>query len=120
MTGKEKHDIPIQEVVELFIVVKGKKQRWFEETEMGDGNPTVRAKKKGRKGKGKGKGKVPEQDVDMEEAGDVDTPAPASEDALQESIRPEIEEFVLAIHKIDSFETPRGKFLVFSAVGYVV
>jgi len=39
------------------------------------------------------------------------------EDGTQESIRPEVEELVLAIHKIDSFETARGKYLVFSAIG---
>ena len=125
MTGKEKHDIPIQEAIEPFIVVKGKKRRWFDETEIGGGNSTVRARKKGRKGKGRGKAKeVPEQDADVEEAGDEDTPAPAIvEDApegdLQESIRPEVEELVLAIHRIDTFETPQGKNLVFSAIGYV-
>ena len=125
MTGKERHEIPIQEAVEPFIVAKGKKRRWFDETEMGDENPTVRARKKGRKGKNKGKAKeVSEQDTDMEEAGDEDTPAPAVlEDALdnglQGSIRPEVEELVLAVHKIDSFETSRGKHLVFSAIGYV-
>ena len=126
MTGKEKHDIPIQEAVEPFLVVKGKKRRWFEEVEMGDENPTVRKKKKGRKGKGKRKAKeFSELDEDMEEAGDGDTPvAPVigntPEDGPQESIRPEVEELVLAIHKIDSFETARGKYLVFSAVGYAL
>jgi tRNA (guanine-N(7)-)-methyltransferase subunit TRM82 len=128
MTGEEKHDISIQEVVEPFIVVKGKKRRWFEEAEMDDENPTVRVKQKGRKRKGKGKAKeVPEepQDDDMEETRDGGTPVPANaegtpEDGPQESIRPEVEELVLAIRKIDSFETPRGKHLVFSAVGYVL
>ena len=126
MTGKEKHDIPIQDAVEPFVVVKGKKRRWFEETEMGDENSTVRTRKKrGRKGKKKGKAKeVREQDADMEEAGDDGTPVPVDvgdslEGGPQESIRPEVEELVLAIHKINSFETPRGKHLVFSAVGYV-
>lgn len=124
MTGKEKHDIPIQKAVEPFIVVKGKKRRWLDETEMGDENSTVRVRKKDRKGKHKGKAKeVSEQDADMEEAGDDGTPAPeivenAPEDGPQESIRPEAEELVLAVHKIDSFETSRGKRLVFSAVGY--
>ena len=125
MTGKEKYGIPIEEAVEPFIVVKGKKRRWFEEGEMGDENSTVRVKKKGRKGKGKGKTKEPVQDVDMGEVGDdgSQTP-PIAEDTLEdgprESIRPEIEELVLAVHKIDSFETPRGRHLVFSAVGYVL
>jgi len=123
MTGEEKYDILIQEAVNPFIVVKGKKRRWFEETEMGDENSTVRTKKKGRKGKGKGKAKeTSEQEEDMEEADDGGTPVPenAPEDGLRESIRPEVEELVLAIHKIDSFETVRGKHLVFSAVGYVI
>lgn len=120
MTGKEKHDIPIREAVEPFIVVKGKKRRWFEE-EMGGENSTARVRKKGRKGKAK---EVPVQDVHMEEAGGGGSPTPpipedALEDGPQESIRPEVEELVLVIHKIDSFETPRGKYLVFSAVGYV-
>ena len=125
MTGEEKHDIPIQETVNPFIVVKGKKRRWFEETEMGDKNSTVRTKKS-RKGKGKGKAKeVPEQEGDMEGPDDGGTPVPAIEENTpeggpQESIRPEVEELVLAIHKIDSFETVRGKHLVFSAVGYVL
>lgn len=125
MTGKEKHDILVQEAVEPFIVVKGKKRRWYEEEEMGDENSTVRIRKKGRKGKGKGKAKLPVQDVDMGEARDNGglTP-PGAEDILedvpQESIRPEVEELVLVIHKIDSFETSRGKYLVFSAVGYVL
>lgn len=125
MTGEEKHDIPIREAVESFIVVKGKKRRWFEEEEMRDKNPTVRVKKKGRKGKGKGRVKeMPVQDTDIGEAGDDGSPMPPiAEDALeddpQESIRPEVEELVLAIHKIDSFETPQGKYLVFSAIGYV-
>lgn len=125
MTGKERHDIPIQEAVNPFIVVKGKKRRWIEETEMGDENSTVRAKKKGRKGKGKGKAKeAPEQDEDMEGPDDGGTPVPVAventpEDDPQESIRPVVEELVLAIHKIDSFETAGGKHLVFSAVGYV-
>ena len=124
MTGKEKHDIPIQEAVNPFIVVKGKKRRWIEETEMGDENSTVRVKKKGWKGKGKGKAKkASEQDEDMEGADTGSTPVPAivedtPEDGPQESIRPEVEELVLAIHKIDSFETAGGKHLVFSAVGY--
>ena len=128
MTGKEKDNIPIQEAVEPFIVVRGKKRRWIEEDEMGDENSTVRVKKKkGRKGKNKGKAKkeqVAKQDVDMEDTGDdtlgSTTPAIAGnpqEDTRQESIRPEFEETVLAIHKIDSFETPHGKHLVFSAVG---
>ena len=127
MTGKEKQDIPIQEAIEPFIVVKGKKRRWFEGAEIGDENSTVRAKKKkGRKGKNKGKAKeAPEQDADMEDVGDDGTPVPTiaeniPEGGPQESIRPEVEELVLAIHKIDSFETPRGKHLVFSAVGYVL
>ena len=119
MTGKEKHNIPIQEAVEPFIVVKGKKRRWFDEPEMGGENSTVRARKKGRKGKAK---EVSEQDMDMEEAGDDDTSAPAivedgPEGGPQESIRPEVEELVLAIQKIDSFETPQGKHIVFSAIG---
>ena len=123
MTGEEKYDVPIQEAVNPFIVVKGKKRRWFEETEMGDENSTVRTKKKGRKGKGKGKAKeASEQDEDMVEAEDGGTPVPAiaentPEDGTQERIRPEVEELVLAIHKIDSFQTARGKHLVFSAVG---
>lgn len=126
MTGKAKYDIPIQEAVDPFIVIKGKKRRWFEEAEMGDESSTVRVRKKGRKGKKKGKAKeVPEQDADMEEVGDDGTPVPAiventPEDGPQESIRPEVEEFILAIHKIDSFETPRGNHLVFSAIGYVL
>ena len=126
MTGEEKHDIPIQEAVNPFIVVKGKKRRWFEETEMGDENSTVRMKKKSRKGKGKGKAKeVSEQDEDMEGADNGGTLVPAveensSEGGPQESIRPEVEELVLAIRRIDSFETVRGKHLVFSAVGYVL
>ena len=126
MTGKAKYDIPIQEAVDPFIVIKGKKRRWFEEAEMGDESSTVRVRKKGRKGKKKGKAKeVPEQDADMEEAGDDGTPVPAiventPEDGPQESIRPEVEELILAIHKIDSFETPRGNHLVFSAIGYVL
>jgi len=126
MTGKEMHNIPIQEAVEPFIVAKGKKRRWFEEAEMDDENSTVRARKKGQKGKGKGKAKeVAEKDVDMEEAGDNGTPAPVIEENTpeggpQESIRPEIEELVLAIQRIESFETPRGKHLVFSAFGYVL
>jgi len=127
VTGKEKHDIPIQEAVEPFIVVKGKKRRWFDETEMGGENSTFRARKKGRKGKGRGKAKeVSEQDMDMEDAGDDDTPAPAivegtpeAEGGPQESIRPEVEELVLAIHKINSFETLQGNHLVFSAIGYL-
>jgi len=122
VTGEVKHDIPIQEVVEPFIVVKGKKRRWLDETEIGGENPTVRARKKGRKGKSRAK-EVSEQDADMEEAEDDDTPAPAivegaPEGGPEESIRPEVEEFVLAIHKIDSFETPQGKHIVFSAIGY--
>ena len=123
MTGEEKHYIPIQEAVSPFIVVKGKKRRWFEETEMGDENSTIRTKKKGRKGKGKGKAREKsEQDEDMEGAEGDGTPAPAiaenePECGPQESIRPEVEELVLAIHKLDSFETARGKHLVFSAVG---
>ncbi|KAF9791179.1 WD40 repeat-like protein [Thelephora terrestris] len=124
MTGKERHDIPIQEAVEPFIVVKGKKRRWFEEGEMGDENSTVRVHKKGRKGKGKGKAtEAPEQDATMGEAGDDGSSAPAIAvestpvGGPQESIRPEVEELVLAVHKIDSFETPRGKHLAFSAVG---
>ena len=125
MAGKEEHNIPIQEAVEPFIVVKGKKRRWFDEAEVGDENSSVRARKKSRKGKRKGKAKdVSEQDVDIEEAGDDGTPAPTvmegtPEDGPQRSIRPEVEELVLAIHKIDSFETPQEKYLVFSAVGYV-
>jgi tRNA (guanine-N(7)-)-methyltransferase subunit TRM82 len=127
MTGKEKHNIPIQEAVDPFIVVKGKKRRWFEETEMGQENSTARAKKKGRKKKGKGKAKeVPEepQDGDTGETMGGDTPVPTNAEGTpevdpQESIRPEVEEFVLAIHKVDSFETPQGNYLVFSAVGYV-
>ena len=127
MTGKERHNIPVQEAVEPFIVVKGKKRRWYEEEEMRDENSTARVRKKGRKGKGKGKGKAkeePEEDADMVEAGDGDIPAPAIEDDApeddpQESIRPEIEELILAIHKIDSFATPRGNHIVFSAIGYV-
>jgi len=123
-TGKEKHDIPIQEAVEPFIVVKGKKRRWLDETEMGDEHSTARVRKKGRKGKSKGKSKeVPEQDVDMEEVGDDGPPAPAiienaPEDGHADNIRPEVEEVVLAIHKVDSFETSRGKHLVFNAIGY--
>ena len=118
MTGKEKHNIFIQEAVEPFLVVKGKIRRWIDETDMGDENSTVRARrKKGRKGKSKGKAK--------EEAGDGGTPAPdivesTPEDGPQGSIRPEVEEFVLAIHKVESFETPRGKHFGFSAVGYVL
>jgi len=122
MTGEEKHDIPIQEAINPFIVVKGKKRRWFEETEMGDENSTVRTKK-GRKGKGKGKAKeASEQDEDMEGVGGTLVPAISEntpEGGPQESIRPEVEELVLAIHKIDSFETAWGKYLVFSAVGCV-
>ncbi|KAF9648053.1 WD40 repeat-like protein [Thelephora ganbajun] len=123
MTGKEKYEIPIQESAGPFIVVKGKKRRWFEEAEMSDENSTVRARKKGRKGKSKGKAKeISEQDADMEGAVDDGSPVPAitedtPEDGPQESIRPEVEELVLAIHRIDSFETTRGKHLVFNAVG---
>ena len=126
MTGKEKYNIPIQEAVEPFIVVKGKKRRWIEEDEMGDENSTVRVKKRNRKRKNKGKSKqeqVSKQDVDMEDTGDdvgSTTPAIAENpqgDVTRDSIRPEVEETVLAIHKIDSFETPHGKHLVFSAVG---
>ena len=127
MTGKEKHNISIQEAVEPFIVVKGKKRRWFEEEEMGDENSTVRVRKGGRKGKGKkGKAKeVPVQGADTREVGHNDSPTPpVSEDTLQdgrqETLRPEVEELVLAIHRIESFETPRGKYLAFSAVGYVL
>ena len=126
MTGKEKHDIPVQEAVEPFIVVKGKKRRWFDEAEIGGENSTVRARMKGRKGKGKGKAKeVAEKDEDMEEVGDDGSPAPVieeniPEDGPQESISPEVEELVLAIHRVNSFETPGGKHLVFSAVGYVL
>ena len=127
VTGKEKYDIPVQEAVEPFIVVKGKKRRWFDEAEMSGENSTFRARKKGRKGKNRGKAKeVSEQDVDMEDAGDDDTSAPAivegtpeAEGGPQEIIRPEVEELVLAVHKINSFETLRGKHLVFSAIGYV-
>ena len=59
------------------------------------------------------------------EAGDDGTPAPdivetAPEDGPQGSIRPEAEEFVLAIHKVEFVETPRGKHLSFSAVRYVL
>ena len=126
MTGKATHDIPIQEAVEPFIVARGKKRRWVEEEEMGDENSTTRFRKKGRKGKGKAKAKeMPEQDANMAEAGDDDSPASAiaentPEDGPQESIRPVVEELVLAIHKIDSFETPRGKHLAFNAIGYVL
>ena len=126
MTGKEKHNIPIREAVEPFIVIKGKKRRWFEEEEMGDENSTVRVRKKGRKGKGKGKAKeVLAQYEGMEGIGDDDSPTPpVAQDTLeggpQESSRPEVEELVLAIHRIDSFETPGGKYLVFSAVGCVL
>ena len=124
VTGEVKHDIPIREVVEPFIVVKGKKRRWLDETEIGGENPTVRARKKGRKGKGRAK-EVSEQDADMEEAEDDDTPAPAivesaPEGGPEDSIRPEVEELVLAIHKIDSFETPQGKHIVFNAIGYAL
>lgn len=121
VTGEVKYDIPIQEVVEPFIVVKGKKRRWLDETEISGENPTVRERKKGRKGKGRAK-EVSEQDADMEEVEDDDTPAPAiagGEGGPEEGIRPEVEELVLAIHKIDSFETPQGKHIVFSAIGYV-
>ena len=126
MTGKESQGISIREAVEPFIVVKGKKRRWFEEAEMGDENSTVRIRKKGRKGKGKRKVKgVPVDDADVGEAGGNDSLTPpiaedTLEDGPQDSIRPEVEELVLAIRKIDSFETPRGKYLVFSAVGYVL
>lgn len=125
MTGKEEYSVSIQKAVEPFIAVKGKRRRWFDEAEIGDENSTIRARKKRRKGKRKGKAKeVSEQDVDIGEAEDNGTPAPAliedtPEDDLQESIRPEVEELVLAIRKIDSFETPRKNYLVFSAVGYV-
>jgi tRNA (guanine-N(7)-)-methyltransferase subunit TRM82 len=126
MTGIGGQGIPIQEAVEPFIVVKGKKRRWLDEGEMGDENSTIRVKKKGRKGKGKGKAKEePVQDGDMREAGDDGSPTPPiAEDALEddprESVRPEIEELVIVVHKIDSFETPQDKYLVFSAVGYVL
>ncbi|KAF9645779.1 hypothetical protein BDM02DRAFT_3130830 [Thelephora ganbajun] len=48
-----------------------------------------------------------EQDADIEEAGDDGSPTPAiaentPEDGPQESIRIEVEELVLAIHKVDS------------------
>ena len=125
MTGKEEHNIPIQKAVEPFIAVKGKKRRWFDEGEMGGENSTVRARKKSRKGKHKGKAKqVPEQGADLEEAEDGGAPAPGliedtSEDDPQGSIRPEVEELVLAIRKIGSFETPRENYLVFNAIGYV-
>ena len=126
MTGKEKHAIPIQEVVEPFVVVKGKKQQWLDEEEMEGEKPATGVRKKGRK-KGKGKRKaeeVSEQDADMGSVNGSGSPTPGvvgitPEDSPQEGIRPEVEETVLAIHKIDSFETSRGKHLVFSATGFV-
>jgi len=57
MTGKEKYDIPIQEAVEPFIVVKGKKRRWLGETDMGGERSTACVRRKGRKGKVRGKRK---------------------------------------------------------------
>ena len=61
----------------------------------------------------------------MAEVGDDGSPTPlVAQDTLegdpQESIRPEVEELVLAVRGIDSFETPGGNYLVFSAVGCVL
>lgn len=106
MTGVCLGDIPILETVLPYIRVRPQKKSELDED--GERKPNKRRRKKELKNKAQA----------SDDEGEGDKPADDAPDPAA-SVLPE-EPFTLAVHKIASLTSNDNKYLVFSAIGFVV
>lgn len=130
MTGQEKGDLPVAEIIEPFIAVKKVLGRHHgAEGDDNEGGVAEGGSSKGKKGKGKkGKGQAQqrakdpaedEEDASMavDESGSAD---PAATEDPSNSSAP-VPQKILAIRRIETLTVEEtATFILFSAIGYEV
>lgn len=125
LSGKQLEEIPIQDAVEPYIVIKRiiGKNRW-EENEGGGDEEEGSGKKKGKGRKGrKGKGKQVQASEAVVEDGDEPEPAEEKEgdamdvDAKEDEVKPQPQK-ILAVRRIESVALDSTTYIVFNTIGY--
>lgn len=122
MTGVEKHEINIAGAVDPFIKIRSLKRKRGEGDDDDDELPNRRKgkgkKAKAKKGKGKGDGAAQEDVKNNDGSADQGQPSTVLVDD-DGSDPAEKGETILVVHKIETLESPSGRYIVFSAVGLV-
>jgi tRNA (guanine-N(7)-)-methyltransferase subunit TRM82 len=115
-TGVVKHEVPVLEVVEPFIVVRPLK--WKRGQSEGDGDDASEgSKRKAKRTQVTKKGKVKKgKEQAIEEGGHAASP-PVTDFKDNADLDGENPEKVLVIHKVGSLDSASGAHVVFSAVG---
>jgi tRNA (guanine-N(7)-)-methyltransferase subunit TRM82 len=115
MTGKIQGEIEIWSTVQRFVKVEGGKGR-------GWGGDAGRGKQRKRRGKAKGDQSEEEDEEDAEELGGEVGPSASNitpDEQPVNSAESQPSDIIQVVHKIDSFDSGTGHYILFSATGSV-